>query len=245
MEEISLQKPTSRISPGVTFACFSPPVMVATFLIEISYLIYVIVRYKMNALARLTSALLLFLAIFQVSEYFVCGSDYSASAWSRVGFVSITLLPPIGIHLIHTLAKKPWNNITGAAYGMAAVWVGVFAFFEHAFSGHQCAGNYIIFQVKPGLGGLYFAYYYLWLVIGTWLAYQYAKTVKKKDRQSLYLLAVGYLTLLVPTTTVNLLNPATQAGIPSIMCGFAIILATIVVFGIMPRSGQKLGSAGK
>lgn len=219
-------------------ACFSPPVMLATFAIEIGYLIYILVRYKMNALARLSAALLFFLAMFQISEYFVCGAGYSSSFWSRVGFVSITLLPPIGIHLIHTLAKKPWNNITGAAYGMAIVWVGVFAFFEHAFSGHQCAGNYVIFQVKPGLGGLYFAYYYMWLLIGTWLAYQYSKTIKKKDAKSLYLLTIGYLTLLVPTTTVNLLNPEAQNGLPSVMCGFAIILATIITFGIMPRSGK-------
>lgn len=193
----------------------------------------------MNMLTRLVAVLLFFLAMFQLSEYFVCDSGYDAPLWSRIGFVSITLLPPIGIHLIHTLAGKAWNNITGAAYGMAIVWVGVFAFFEHAFSGHQCLGNYVIFQVRPGLGGLYFAYYYLWLAIGTWLAYQYAKTVKKKDKESLYMLTLGYLTLLIPTTTFNLLAPNTQRGIPSIMCGFAIILATIVTFGIMSKSGKK------
>lgn len=224
---------------GTTFACFSPPVMLATFAIEIGYFLYVIWRYKMNVLTRLAAALLFFLAMFQISEYFVCGAGHNASLWSRIGFVSITLLPPIGIHLIHTLAGKSWNNITGAAYGMAAVWVVVFAFFEKAFSGHECSGNYIIFQVQPNLGILYFFYYYLWLAVGTWLSYQYAKTLRNKDKKSLYLLAIGYLTLLVPTTTLNLLNPQTQDGIPSIMCGFAIILATIVVFGIMPRSGKK------
>ena len=228
---------------STTFACFSPPVMLATFAIEIGYLIYVIMRYKMSAVTRLSAALLFFLAIFQISEYFACGADYGSSFWSRTGFVAATLLPPVGIHLIHTLAKKPWNNITGAAYGMAIVWVGVFAFFEHAFSGHQCAGNYIIFQIKPGLGGLYFAYYYMWLAIGTWLAYQYSRLLKKQDKQSLYLLAIGYLALLVPTTTLNLLKPETQTGIPSIMCGFAIILATIVVFGILPKSAKKRNAA--
>lgn len=193
----------------------------------------------MNALTRLVAALLFFLAMFQISEYFVCGSDYSASIWSRIGFVSITLLPPIGIHLIHTLAGKGWNNITGAAYGMAAVWVVVFAFFERAFAGHECAGNYIIFQVQPSISWLYFVYYYLWLAVGMWLSYKYAKVARKRDKRSLYLLALGYVTFLVPTTTLNLLAPETQAGIPSIMCGFAIVLATLVVFGIMPRFGKK------
>jgi hypothetical protein len=76
-------------------------------------------------------------------------------------------------------------------------------------------------------------------LVGVWLAYKYAKTAKKKDKRALYLLALGYITFLVPTTTLNLLNPETQAGIPSIMCGFAIVLATIVVFGIMPKAGKK------
>jgi hypothetical protein len=213
--------------------------MLATLAIEIGYLLYVVWRYKMNALTRLSTALLFFLAMFQISEYFVCGTNHDANLWSRIGFVSITLLPPIGIHLIHTLAGKPWNNITGAAYGMAAVWIGVFAFFENAFAGHQCAGNYIIFQVQPSLGVLYFIYYYMWLAVGTWLSYQYAQTVKKKYKRSLYMLAVGYLSFLVPTTTLNILDPQTQEGIPSIMCGFAVLLATIVVFGILPKFGTK------
>lgn len=220
---------------GVTFNCFSPPIMLATFAIEIAYFLYILFRYKLTPLTRLAAGLIFFLAVFQISEYFVCGQDFYASAWSRVGFVSITLLPPIGIHLLYTITKKPWNNVVGAAYGMAAAWVIIFGIFEKAFTGHQCAGNYVIFQLRPGLGGLYFFYYYLWLAIGGVLAYRYARELKKKERDSLYMLAIGYATLLIPTTTLNLFNPDTVSGIPSIMCGFAIILATIVTFGIVPK----------
>ncbi|HEX5456363.1 MAG TPA: hypothetical protein VFW77_03270 [Candidatus Saccharimonadales bacterium] len=224
---------------SLKFYCFSPPVMLATFFIEITFLAYSVIRYKFNTLTRLVAALLFFLALFQLAEYNVCGGmGTSAATWSRIGFVAITVLPPIGIHLLFTIAKKPWNNITGAAYGMAAAWVLVFAFSERAFSGHMCAGNYVIFQIKPGLGALYFIYYYLWLFIGAYLCAVLAKTMKRAYKESLTLLALGYATLLIPTTMANMLNPETVRGIPSIMCGFAIILAGIVTFGILPRVGE-------
>lgn len=224
---------------GLPFYCFSPPVMLATFFIETGFLIYILWRYKLNTLTRLVASLLFFLALFQISEYNVCGGfGASATTWSRIGFVAITILPPIGIHLLHTIAKRPWSNITGAAYGMAAAWIIIFALSEKAFSGHLCAGNYVIFQIKPGLGGLYFFYYYLWLFVGGYLSYQFAQAMKKEKREPLILLALGYVTLLIPTTLANMAKPETVLGIPSIMCGFAIILAGIVTFGIMPRSGK-------
>lgn len=225
---------------GLPFYCFSPPVMLATFLIETVFLVYVLYRYKMNALSRLVSLLLLFLATFQLAEYNVCGGlGADAATWSKVGFVAITVLPPIGIHLIHVIAKKSWSNITGIAYGMAAAWVVIFALSEQVFGGHVCAGNYVIFTIKPGAGGLYLTYYYLWLIVGAYLCLKFARNIKKKNRQSLILLAIGYGTLLIPTTTANMLAPDTINALPSIMCGFAIILAAIITFGIMTRLGIK------
>lgn len=224
---------------GLSFYCFSPPVMLATFFIELGLLVYSVIRYKFNTLTRLVGALLFFLALFQLAEYNVCGGlGTSAAAWSRIGFVAITILPPIGIHLLHAIAKKPWNNVVGAAYGMAAAWIAVFAFSERAFSGHVCAGNYVIFQIKPGLGGLYFLYYYFWLFVGAYLCVKFAKAMKKDGQESLLLLALGYATLLIPTTLANMTKPETVQGIPSIMCGFAIILAGIAALGILPRSGK-------
>jgi hypothetical protein len=48
-------------------------------------------------------------------------------------------------------------------------------------------------------------------------------------------MVLAYLSLLVPTTTVNLINPETVRGIPSIMCGFAVIFALILGLYILPR----------
>ena len=221
------------------FYCFSPPVMLATFAIEIGYLIYIVVRYKMNRISRLIGALLLLLATFQLAEYFVCGGlGGSAQFWSRVGFVSITLLPPVGIHLINTIADRRWNAIVGTSYGMAVAWIAIFAFSETIFRNHVCSGNYVIFSIKPMFGGLFFAYYYFWLIAGTLLSLYYINYVNKKQREGLILFIVGYLSLMLPTAIANNLRPETILGLPSIMCGFAIILASVVTLGLMPRLGE-------
>lgn len=222
-----------------TLYCFSPPVMIATFIIEMTLFVVTFIRYKLSTITRLSLAMLFFLALFQLSEYFVCGGiGVDAATWSRIGYIAITTLPPLGIHLVSTIARvKPrWHIAMSYLAGMA--WIVLFGFSEAAFTGHQCAGNYIIFQLRSGIGGWYFLYYYALLFAGigvaTWVAM--ARSTKRTTRQALHGMVIGYLVFLVPTTVVNTLNPSTMQGIPSIMCGFAILYALILTGYVLPRT---------
>jgi hypothetical protein len=214
--------------------CFSPPVMIATFAIESMLFVYTIVRYRMSPLGRIIAALLAFLAIFQFSEYHVCTPDMAQASWSRVGFVAITLLPALGIHLVQEISGRGSRLITGTAYGTSILFAGAFGLNSAAFVGHVCAGNYAVFQLASPLGGLYFAYYYFWLLFGIGLAWYYADKVKPNIRKALHLQIVGYVSFILPTSLVNAINPQTLEGIPSIMCGFAVTYAMVLVFGIVP-----------
>lgn len=226
---------------ATTFYCFSPPVMIATCIIETLLFVVTLVRYKLSAVTRLSLAMLFFLALFQLSEYFVCGGiGINAAAWSRVGYVAITTLPPLGLHLVSNIArvKQRWHIVVG--YLLGAMWIVLFGFSEAAFTGHQCAGNYIIFQLRSGIGGWYFLYYYALLFIGiglaTWIAAR--RSTKRVVRQALHGMVIGYLVFLVPTTVVNTINPSTMDGIPSIMCGFAVLFALILVGYVLPRTAR-------
>jgi len=214
--------------------------MVASFLIESALLVYVLWRYKLTSLMRVIAAALILLASFQLAEYYVCGGmGVSAAMWSRVGFVAITFLPPLGIHLAHLLAKKPERLLVYAAYATCVAWILVFCSGEWALHGHVCAGNYVIFQLRPSLTPLYALYYYGWLFGGVWLALSFARTAPKKARAALAAMILGYFVFLVPTATVNMLNPKTISGIPSIMCGFAVFFALILVFRIAPLATSR------
>lgn len=215
--------------------CFSPPVMIATFVIELSLLLYILIRYKMSPLTRLIAATLLLLALFQFAEYQVCesGGDTVKLA-SRLGFVAITLLPAVGIHIIYKILDRASRGVVELAYASALTFILIFGFSKSAFVGYACSGNYAIFQLTPKLGGIYFAYYYFWLLLGITMCLYFSIRAKLRTRQALMYQAFGYLVLLLPTGMVNALKPETIDGIPSVMCGFAIVYALVLVFGIAP-----------
>jgi hypothetical protein len=226
------------------FNCFSPPVMLATLIIETGLAIYTLWRYKMSTLTRLAVALLGLLAIFQLSEYYVCTATGSAAPWSRLGYVAITLLPPLGLHLLHVLAGKPRRRLVTAAHVIAAGFVGYFLTYHAAFTGYHCTGNYVIFQIGHGPALAYALYYYGWLVVTIALAARWANELLKKGRgtvprlRTVQALIIGYLVFLVPTTVANTVKPSTMSGIPSIMCGFAVLFAFILALYIVPRAAQ-------
>jgi protein-S-isoprenylcysteine O-methyltransferase Ste14 len=60
----------------------------------------------------------------------------------------------------------------------------------------------------------------------------------KQERHSILALIVGYLVFLIPTAIAYSINPATRRGIPSIMCGFAVLFALILALYLLPRANK-------
>ena len=218
--------------------------MLATLTIEFGLAAYALWRYKLNQITKLIIALLVNLAIFQMAEYFVCtnyGND--PLLWSKVGFVAITALPPLGLHAMHRLAGKPVGNMVKIAYGTMAGFIVFFLTYKYAFVGHQCQGNYVIFQLGSGVAGAYSVYYYGWMFASMSLGVRWANELKlagaksMKKLETVRALIVGYLVFIVPVAVVNTIKPETTNGIPSIMCGFAVLLALILGLYILPRVG--------
>jgi hypothetical protein len=226
--------------------CFSPPVMLATFSVEIIMAVYTIWRYKMTVVTRLVTVALAMLALFQLSEYYDCtGLGINAADWSRVGYAAITTLPPLGLHLLYKLAGKPNRRLVFAAYGTMVGFIGLFLLGRGIFRGYQCTGNYVIFQLNLHPAWAYGTYYYGWLFTAIGLGMHWANQllgkgkVELKRLQTVRALIAGYLVFLVPTALANTLHPETRRGIPSIMCGFAVLFALILTFYILPRTARQ------
>jgi hypothetical protein len=217
--------------------CFSPPVMLLTFSLEIIFAIYLLWRYKFTPITRVIVSLLVLLAVFQGTEFLLCGGlALEGGTWSRIGYAAITLLPPLGIHLAYLLAKKKPRYVVAHAYASCLAFVCYFMFATSAISGKTCYANYVTFDTADGSTLPYSLYYYGWLFVGTLLALRWGSELNKHRKAALYALMAGYLALLVPTTTVTILWNDTLAGVPSIMCGFAIILAGLLTFRVAPES---------
>jgi hypothetical protein len=212
--------------------------MIVTMAVELAMFVYVIYRYKLNTLTRLVAGILVLLAIFQLAEFNVCGGN-QPEIFMHVGFMAITLLPALGLHLILKIAKKSFMPLLATTYIVSAGFAVIFGLHESAFLNHVCGGNYAIFTLANGLGGYFFAYYYALLFIGTGLSLYFAHSAKGQVRKALLIQVFGYMSFLLPTGIVNTLNPDTLDAIPSIMCGFAVLYALTLVFGIVPIVSSK------
>lgn len=220
---------------GNKLMCFSPPVMLATFAIEFGLAFYAIWRYKLNTVSRLVVAFLITLGVFQLSEFMICGGlGLGHTEWVQLGYVAITLLPALGIHLTAVLAgKKSARPLVYAAYASAFAYAVYFIAYGAQVIHEQCAPNYAIFDMD-GNGYLFYGlYYYGWLLLTALLSVKWAKEMPKKAAALRWMVA-GYAAFLVPTTLANLIDPATIRAIPSIMCGFAVLFALILVWKVLP-----------
>lgn len=226
--------------------CFSPPVMIATFLIETVLAVYVIFRYKLNEIGRLAVLLLVSLATFQLAEFSVCGSSTGSVTWSRIGYVAITLLPPLSLHLTYAIAKAKKRWLLVPAYISMVAFIAFFALAPNAFDGYACLGNYVIFEVAKGAGGLFGAYYYIWLAVTLILGWKFIRHAKdRKTRRALSGLMAGYSAFIVPAVAANVVSPAAVRAMPSIMCGFAVLLALALVFIVLPNTRASKAKPAK
>lgn len=213
--------------------------MLLTFLFEFAAAGYILWRYKMTKLVRLVAVMLIALGTFQISEYLICGGlGVSGTDWAKLGYLSITVLPPLGIHIITVLAGKDAKWLVSAGYATMAAFMLYFALLPGAVNIAECRPNYAVFSMHDTSAYIYTLYYYGWLAVGAGLAWFWSR--ENKQSTALAWLTGGYLAFMVPTTTANLVDPSTIAGIPSIMCGFAVLLAIILVLFVMPNSKSPI-----
>lgn len=210
--------------------------MFATFFIEFSFAFYAMWHYKSSMIKRLVVITLLALGTFQLSEYMICGGlGLTHIEWARVGYGAISILPALGIHIVVTLAGKKAPALIRTAYISCATFVIFFLMGTSSVTHKLCFANYAVFSTHEGIGLPFAIYYYGWMIIGTWLVLNWAKELPKRAK-ALRAMAFGYMTFILPTTFFNIIDPSTVEGIPSIMCGFAVLLAFTLILKVLPNS---------
>lgn len=217
--------------------CFSPPAMLVTLIIEFCLAIYTLARYKMNAVSRLATVILIALGCFQLSEYMICGGlGLTHVEWAKFGYVAITLLPVLGVHLILAIAGKKRPLLLSIAYATSIIFVSYFLLDSNALSGQECFANYAVFHTYGIMTPLFGLYYLYWLLTGLYLAWHWSNRLPNK-RKALRAIILGNLLFILPTVFFNAIDPTTIKGIPSIMCGFAVMFALTLAIKVLPSSG--------
>lgn len=221
--------------------CFSPPVMIGTFLIEIILAIYSYIKLKPSRVKNITLVTLVLLATFQLAEFFVCNgvNTDGINYISRIGYIAITFLPPLGLHLANEIGgrKKHWSVYV--SYLLATGFTLFFILVPNSINDSICTGNYVIFRFLKPSNLAYGAYYFGILLATLIVAVNLASIQKsKKLKDALHWLIIAVLAFTLPTGIIYLLAPSAGLAIPSIMCGFAIIYALILAFKIAPLASK-------
>jgi hypothetical protein len=226
--------------------CFSPPVMLATFLFEIGAMLYIIMRGRATRTMWPISLTLACLGFFQLAEWMVCETAWGLSSldWARLGFVAISFLPALGLDTGYRLRGKVdgVRYVVMVGYGVALAFSAYFWVLSGAITASQCLGNYVLFHTPGAIMNVYGLYYYSWLLFTVgWLIKGRPALKELWRRQASLWMALGLMAFLLPVTIANLLYPETFYAIPSIMCGFAVALAAVLLFKVFPlvRKNEK------
>ena len=218
---------------STTLFCFSPPIMLATVIIESGLALWTLFRYRKNEFGKIAVIILLLLAFFQISEYQVCG-NHNAQIWSRFGLVAITLLPVFGFRLISLITKNKYFLILGSA--LAGLFVLYFIFAPRNDVSSFCGGNYVIFTGPSALYEFFGAYYFGFLILSIWQAIiGRNETASKILKSILKWVVIGYLSFMMPLIIVYTFYAPARVAVASVMCGFAVIFAFILTFDIVPK----------
>lgn len=222
------------ISSRSTFYCFTPAVSLGTFLIEFILAIYIVGRYKMTQFNRLAVILLLLLGLFQFAEYMMCKTD-QMQFWGEIGISAITLLPALGLHLITIMTRK--SRLVPTGYFLATLII--FSVHNMSFlNDFHCTDKFVVLQYGNPQNIIYTIYYFGFLLIGLKIMIQHIYS-KKKFAKELVWMILGYLSFILPTAFIYFFSRITFYAIPSIMCGFALIFAFILVFKVVPEYNKS------
>lgn len=228
-----MRKESQTKAKSQTFYCFSPPVMLATMLIEVGLGIYTLLKYRHGVFAKVAALMLFLLGIFQLSEYQIC-SGQNPEFWSHLGLIAITFLPIVGLQLVSMVSKK--RLLLTAGYAIAITFSLIFIFVPQSITEPFCGGNYIIFSGPAALSKFYAAYYGIFLVFAileSIIAMQ--ENRNRRAHRVFRWFIIGYLSFMLPMGIVYAVYAPARIAVTSIMCGFAVILAFVIAFQIVPQ----------
>jgi hypothetical protein len=222
-------------SSDVTFYCFTPVISLTTFFIEFLLALYVLFKYKLTKFAGLTVLTLLCLGTFQLTEFLICKSIYGDLA-TKMGYIAITLLPALGVHSITTITRKN-NLMVASSYICALLLVAGVIFIPDINLRTSCMPFYVDVHVSSWYSLLHSAYYTFYVLGGIYIIWNSLRKHIGDAKEEKWLI-FSYAIFLIPSEGLFLLRLIASSAIPSVMCGFAVLAAIILVFVIMPRQHQ-------
>ncbi len=208
---------------------YSPFLGIATAAFEIGVAGWGLSGLGRRDIVRITSAILLLLAGYQIAEVLICSTHPVYGFLPRLAFLDVTWLPPLGILLCSRLFAPRSRFVTGAAYAMLGAAAGIMLWiaFDPGFvAASVCSTVFARYTHALPRFQAYAIFYWLGLLgmVG-FSTFGAMRAGRPEDRKLLAELRTGSVAFILPSLIVTWFVPTGEGALPSIMCHFALLLA--------------------
>ncbi len=91
--------------------CFTPIVSLSTAIVEFVVATAILVFCRKSLINRFFPLLIYILGFYQFTEFMLCTSNYPFF-WAKMGFITYSFLPAVGLHFVMKLTNRKYNYIT-------------------------------------------------------------------------------------------------------------------------------------
>ncbi len=214
--------------------CYTPKISLSTAAIEFAVAAFIYIRYQKSTFARFLALFIFTLGFYQFSEFMFCTTgDYQT--WGKIGFITYTFLPALGLDFVLVYTKKKFNRFL--------VYLPVFIFVVIALANNnfvanaECGHLFIISQnffTTPEISGwpaiVYWLYYFSFIVAMLfYLLFQIKNESNKRKIISHLVIMITVLITIAPPLLLIMIFPALEAQFPSIYCQFALLFTIMAL----------------
>jgi hypothetical protein len=215
--------------------CFTPIISLTTAAIEFIVATFILIKYKRYVLPVFLAILIYVLGIYQFTEFMLCVSN-NAFLWAKLGFITYTFLPAMGLHFVLRLARnRKYNWLVYLPPLFFSFWA---AFKTNFIVNASCSKVFVIVNKVFTSQGydlffkgylLYYSGFILMMVIITFILVKKAKD--KITRQLAKLLGGAIvITITLPLILIFIL-PSLKIQFASVYCQFVLLFTIVALIG--------------
>ena len=213
--------------------CFTPIVSLSTAILEFVVATAILVFCRKSLINRFFPLLIYILGFYQFTEFMLCTTNYPFF-WAKMGFVTYSFLPAVGLHFIMKLTNRKCNYIT--IYIMPVIF-SLIALLKPDFIIQSTCTTFFVIVSKdlfnssiPLFSYIYGLYYFGFIMLFCYfLLKSFNKEKNQLKRKSYAVIFAATLITLLPAVVLFIIFPAFKIIFPSVYCEFAVLFTVAAI----------------
>lgn len=217
--------------------CFTPTISMTIALVEFATAIFIVSMFKRSKIAKQIALFVTVLGIYQFTQYMLCKSP-DPELWARLGFITYTWLPAIGLHITLKFTKR--KRYIELAYMIPFIFTVIAIATKEFITKSECMELFVVAKTMlinsnfhEILMPMYIVYYGGFIIacfVILWLNLKEEMNPKRKWFCRLAMIALA--TSLIPALVLIVIFPELSIQFPSMYCEFAVLFAILGVIAV-------------